>query len=98
MNRSLFTALGLLTAGCLLAGPTVAQQKVYQWKDASGRTHYTSSPPASGKYTERGMVAPAPVAAKASQVETRLRDLNPDDLTARQALDLLYELRGLLPS
>ena len=69
MNRSLFTALGLLTAGCLLAGPTVAQQKVYQWKDASGRTHYTSSPPASGKYTERGMVAPAPVAAKPAQPE-----------------------------
>lgn len=39
---------------------------------------------------------PAPPAPKSSRVETRLRELNPDDMTARQALDLLYELRGLL--
>ncbi|MFC6216663.1 hypothetical protein, partial [Fodinicurvata halophila] len=26
----------------------------------------------------------------------RLRETNPDDLTPRQALELLYELRGLL--
>jgi DNA mismatch repair protein MutS len=42
---------------------------------------------------------PAPVAApKTSPLETRLRDIDPDQMTARQALDLVYELRGLLAS
>ena len=42
--------------------------------------------------------APAVVAApaKPSALETRLREISADDLTPRQALDLLYELRGLL--
>ncbi|MDA8230072.1 MAG: DNA mismatch repair protein MutS [Magnetospirillum sp.] len=37
--------------------------------------------------------APAP-----SAVEERLRAVNPDDLSARQALDLVYALKGLLES
>lgn len=42
---------------------------------------------------------PAPPAApKPSVLEQRLRDLDPDQISARQALDLIYELRGLLPS
>ncbi|TYO90554.1 DNA mismatch repair protein MutS [Oceanicella actignis] len=41
--------------------------------------------------------APAPAPARApSQVERRLRELSPDDMTPRQALELLYELRDLL--
>ena len=42
--------------------------------------------------------APAVVAAppKPSALEARLREISADDLTPRQALDLLYELRGLL--
>ena len=41
---------------------------------------------------------PAPVVVeKASLVEDRLRGITPDDLSPREALDLLYELRGLLP-
>ncbi len=39
--------------------------------------------------------APAPKPAK-SAVEERLRGVEPDDLTAREALALLYELKGLL--
>ncbi|SMO68683.1 DNA mismatch repair protein MutS [Paracoccus laeviglucosivorans] len=39
--------------------------------------------------------APAPK-AKASAVEDRLQGVNPDTITAREALDLVYELRGLL--
>ncbi len=39
----------------------------------------------------------APVAApEASAVEARLREVAPDDLTPREALALVYELRGLL--
>ncbi len=44
---------------------------------------------------------PEPAAAPAapavpSAAEARLREVNPDDLTPRQALDLLYTLKGLL--
>lgn len=42
---------------------------------------------------------PAPVRPQpASAVEERLRGLNPDEMTAREALDLVYELRGMLGS
>jgi DNA mismatch repair protein MutS len=37
-----------------------------------------------------------PKAPKPSQVEARLRDVLPDDLTPKEALALIYELRGLL--
>ena len=42
---------------------------------------------------------PAPPARKAapSQVEARLREVHPDELSARAALDLVYELKALLP-
>ncbi|MBM2575560.1 DNA mismatch repair protein MutS [Jannaschia sp. Os4] len=39
--------------------------------------------------------APAPAPPRDSGVEARLRDLRPDDLSPREALDLLYELKGL---
>ncbi|WP_278874677.1 DNA mismatch repair protein MutS [Paracoccus yeei] len=44
--------------------------------------------------------APPPPARPqpASAVEERLRGLNPDEMTAREALDLVYELRGMLGS
>ncbi|MGX9856894.1 DNA mismatch repair protein MutS [Limimaricola variabilis] len=41
--------------------------------------------------------APAEAKAPASAVEERLRTLRPDDLSPREALDLVYELRALLP-
>lgn len=41
-TRTVATALALLLA----AAPTLAQQqRVYQWKDANGVTHYTDLPP-----------------------------------------------------
>ncbi|MHA6324435.1 DNA mismatch repair protein MutS [Roseivivax sp. CAU 1753] len=41
--------------------------------------------------------APAPpVKAVSSEVEERLREIVPDDLSPREALEALYELRGLL--
>jgi DNA mismatch repair protein MutS len=41
---------------------------------------------------------PAPLAAvtKSSQVEDRLRDIHPDETSAREALALLYELKDML--
>jgi DNA mismatch repair protein MutS len=38
---------------------------------------------------------PAPAPAAASAVEARLRDLLPDELTPREALQLIYELKAL---
>ncbi len=40
--------------------------------------------------------APAPVAAKTSGVEDRLKGVFPDDLTPKEALALIYELREML--
>jgi DNA mismatch repair protein MutS len=39
---------------------------------------------------------PAPAAVKASEVEKRLRKVLPDELTPKEALALIYELRGLV--
>lgn len=40
--------------------------------------------------------APAPQPVKLSGVEDRLRDVLPDDLTPKDALALIYELRGMI--
>ena len=40
--------------------------------------------------------APAAPAAPASEVETRLRAIHPDDLSPKDALNLVYELKRLL--
>ena len=37
----------------LLAAAAVSAGELYQWKDASGVTHYSQTPPASGSYSER---------------------------------------------
>ena len=39
---------------------------------------------------------PPPVDSGPSEAEEALRDLNPDDLTPREALDALYRLRTLI--
>jgi len=39
--------------------------------------------------------APAPAPAGRSEVETRLADILPDELSPREALDLIYELKAL---
>jgi DNA mismatch repair protein MutS len=40
--------------------------------------------------------APAPKPAKVSEVENRLKDVHPDELTPIEALKLVYELRQML--
>ena len=44
----------------------------------------------------RRKAEPNTQASAANEVETRLRDINPDELSPREALELLYELRALL--
>ena len=39
--------------------------------------------------------APAPRPAKGAAVEARLKEIHPDDLTAREALQILYDLKDL---
>jgi DNA mismatch repair protein MutS len=41
--------------------------------------------------------APAPPLPKASPVEDALREARPDELSPREALELLYRLKSLLP-
>ncbi|MFQ5566613.1 MAG: DNA mismatch repair protein MutS, partial [Paracoccaceae bacterium] len=45
----------------------------------------------------RARIVQAAPPARKSEVEARLREIIPDHLTPREALDLLYELRALLP-
>jgi DNA mismatch repair protein MutS len=40
--------------------------------------------------------APAPIQPKDSEVEARLKDVLPDELTPKDALALIYELRGMI--
>jgi DNA mismatch repair protein MutS len=40
--------------------------------------------------------APAPQKTAPSEVEARLKDVMPDDLSPKDALNLIYELRGLV--
>lgn len=88
MNRILVSALGLCAAGFLFAGTATAQQKVYQWKDAQGRMHYSSSPPPSGKFTVRGAVASAPATA------TPAKSAAPENTQCKQARSNLTVLKG----
>jgi len=46
-------------------------------------------------FAARPATAPAPEPS-ASEVETRLAEILPDELTPREALDLIYELKGLV--
>ena len=39
---------------------------------------------------------PAPTPVKGSEVERRLRSIMPDDLSPKEALAVIYELKGLL--
>ncbi len=58
--RSILVRLALFSAITLIAGHAIAQQRVYQWKDAQGRTHYSSSPPASGVFKSRAVATDTP--------------------------------------
>ena len=76
MNRSQFT----LAAVLLLAttATATAQQRVYEWKDASGVTHYTDMPPSQAHKTRdiyqktgKAAVATMPTAESPQCVDAR---------------------------
>ena len=69
-------------------GSALAQQRIYQWQDATGRTHYSSTPPASGRYSVRGVHARdmQPAAAAAG---TDAAKEPPQCAPARRNLELL---------
>src|SRR4051812_21150389 len=77
-----------LLAACLLAvvavGAQAQSQGVFKWKDAKGVTHYSDTPPPSGKYGNVEANAAARVAApkSAEPVDARC-------LTARTNIDRL---------
>ncbi|MDH5824772.1 DUF4124 domain-containing protein [Luteimonas sp. RD2P54] len=79
------TALALAASTASVAGA----QEVYQWKDASGVTHYSEAPPPSGSYQQRRITSSGasagtdPTAAAAPAAE------NPQCTTARSNIALL---------
>lgn len=87
MHRTLsFTSLGLATL--LAAAAPASADDVYQWKDASGVTHYSQTPPPSGSYTTRrggtqAASAPSPQSAALSPTES------PQCAGARKNVELL---------
>ncbi|WP_052338476.1 DUF4124 domain-containing protein [Luteimonas huabeiensis] len=77
-------ALGLALA---LPAGSAAAQEIYQWKDASGVTHYSESPPERGDYTRRRIAQPAPAqpaAAAAAPAQARTAAAAPADPRAAQ--------------
>ena len=88
MRRATFVMIaGLSLLG--LAG-TVAAGEVYQWKDASGVTHYSQTPPPKGQYQQRqithhGTAAPQPVNATTAKPAAE----NPQCATARANVEAL---------
>jgi len=61
--------IALVLAAFATALPAASADKIYQWKDANGVTHYSDAPPPAGDYSDREIVrseaAPAPVPAPA---------------------------------
>lgn len=65
MNTFHLRGIALLALCAALSPALAQQQQVYQWKDAQGRTHYSSTPPANGNYSVRGVRNRQPEAAAA---------------------------------
>lgn len=59
--RPLFLCCSIVLA--LAALPAPAQQRIYQWKDANGVSHYSQNPPAGHAYQERRLSDHGPAAA-----------------------------------
>jgi hypothetical protein len=89
----------ILAAVLALAGLSVghAQQtagEVYQWKDASGVTHYSQTPPEKGAYTQRviaqnGSAAPVAQTAASATTADAAASANPQCTTARKNITAL---------
>jgi hypothetical protein len=75
----------LLAAALALACAPAAAEKVYQWKDANGVTHYADAPPASGAYRDRDVGSRDPAVPQAAKADTE----SPDCARARLNLENL---------
>lgn len=84
MIRALSTAL---LAASVLAAATASAGEVYQWKDASGVTHYSQTPPAQGKFQQRTITQRVSAAAPAQP--TAERTVSPQCATAQRNIELL---------
>lgn len=67
---TLFRSFALVLGVALVAAPALAQQRVYQWTDAGGVTHYSDTRP-NEQFTTRNVNTPAgtPAAATAAAPE-----------------------------
>ncbi|HJR74907.1 MAG TPA: DUF4124 domain-containing protein [Luteimonas sp.] len=78
--------LAVGTALCLVAAAASAQA-AYQWKDANGVTHYSSTPPSQGKFQVRTVNNQGASLAAAAKPEQAAED--PRCATARANLAVL---------
>lgn len=76
-------ALALLTSICSAA----LANKVYQWKDAKGVTHYSDSPPPGDQYQDRRIDNRGAAAQEATPAGKSLED--PQCTTAKSNMELL---------
>lgn len=65
--------------------PATAQERVYQWKDANGVTHYSQNPPAGHAYQERRIDGSDPAVPPAAATPAE----SPECTQARSNLKLL---------
>lgn len=79
MSRLAFLAL---VAG-LSAVSVASAAEVYQWKDASGVTHYSQTPPPKGSYQQRQITSSGAGAAQATAPQATAAVDNPNCATAR---------------
>jgi hypothetical protein len=80
----------LLAAALALASAPAAAEKVYQWKDANGVTHYADAPPASGEYRDRDLAGRDPALPPATQAAQAPTPAEPPGCTqARSNLEHL---------
>ena len=75
-----------MVAGLMVALPLSAGE-LFQWKDASGVTHYSDAPPPSGKYQNRRITTAG--AGTASETTAQAPVENSQCTTARANLALL---------
>jgi Domain of unknown function (DUF4124) len=88
MHRTLRVSL-IASALALGVAPAVfASGEVYQWKDASGVTHYSQTPPPQGKFQARSIYHREPATNAQPTVAANTTE-SPQCSTARKNIDLL---------
>ncbi len=71
-------------------------RRLEEGEQSSAVTKLADDLPLFAAMADRPAGAPGRTRAEPSAVEEELRNMNPDDLTPRQALEALYRLRGLI--